>query len=129
MEQLKTSLFATISMIIVRSNYLFAIVCWVEDGVAAFAMLRQRALRVYQTEKTVPMMSEPASFFCMLQKANIYRLQKNKAVASRQPFLFGWKMGFEPTTFGTTIRRSNQLNYIHRVRSAKVSPIFLSTKF
>jgi hypothetical protein len=26
----------------------------------------------------------------------------------------GWKMGLEPTTFGTTIRRSNRLNYIHR---------------
>ena len=29
--------------------------------------------------------------------------------------LFGWKMGLEPTTFGTTIRRSNRLSYIHRV--------------
>ena len=27
----------------------------------------------------------------------------------------GWKMGLEPTTFGTTIRRSNRLSYIHRV--------------
>lgn len=25
----------------------------------------------------------------------------------------GWMMGFEPTTSGTTIRRSNQLNYNH----------------
>lgn len=24
-------------------------------------------------------------------------------------------MGFEPTTFGTTIRDSNQLSYIHRM--------------
>ena len=31
----------------------------------------------------------------------------------------GWKMGFEPTTFGTTIRHSNQLSYIHHtVRSS-----------
>ncbi len=30
---------------------------------------------------------------------------------------FGWKMGFEPTTFGTTIRHSNQLSYIHHIGS------------
>ena len=29
--------------------------------------------------------------------------------------LLGWKMGFEPTTNGTTIRYSNQLSYIHRL--------------
>ena len=38
-----------------------------------------------------------------------------------QPFLFGWKMGFEPTTFGTTIRHSNQLNYIHRMMNCKIN--------
>ncbi len=27
----------------------------------------------------------------------------------------GWKMGFEPTTFGTTIRHSNRLSYIHHL--------------
>ncbi len=27
---------------------------------------------------------------------------------------FGWLMGFEPTTNGTTIRYSNQLSYSHR---------------
>ena len=28
---------------------------------------------------------------------------------------YGWKMGFEPTTFGTTIRHSNRLSYIHHI--------------
>ncbi len=28
-------------------------------------------------------------------------------------FLMGWEMGFEPTIFGTTIRRFNQLSYTH----------------
>ena len=30
-------------------------------------------------------------------------------------FLFGWKTGFEPATSGTTIQRSNQLSYNHRL--------------
>lgn len=27
----------------------------------------------------------------------------------------GWKTGLEPATFGTTIRHSNQLSYIHHI--------------
>lgn len=27
----------------------------------------------------------------------------------------GWEMGFEPTIFGTTIRRFNQLSYTHHM--------------
>ncbi len=35
--------------------------------------------------------------------------------------LLGWKKGLEPSTFGTTIRRSNQLSYIHHVtRSCRI---------
>jgi hypothetical protein len=33
-----------------------------------------------------------------------------KAALQQPYFIGGWNMGFEPTTFGTTIRRSNQLS-------------------
>ncbi len=33
------------------------------------------------------------------------------------PLAFGWKMGFEPTTLGTTILYSNRLSYIHHTDS------------
>jgi hypothetical protein len=39
-----------------------------------------------------------------------------------QPLFFGWKTGLEPATFGTTIRRSNRLNYIHRFVECKIIP-------
>ena len=38
-----------------------------------------------------------------------------KSLAIARLSNFGWKMGFEPTTFGTTIRHSNQLSYIHHL--------------
>ena len=37
------------------------------------------------------------------------------------PALLGWKKGLEPSAFGTTIRRSNQLSYIHHVDTDPVS--------
>ena len=42
-------------------------------------------------------------------------MHNKKSLAVARLSNFGWKMGFEPTTFGTTIRHSNRLSYIHHV--------------
>ena len=45
--------------------------------------------------------------------STIYKVFVFYALSSPAPP--GWTKGLEPSTFGTTIRRSNQLSYIHRV--------------
>jgi hypothetical protein len=46
------------------------------------------------------------------------RTHEAPAAMGRRGLLQGWKTGLEPATSGTTIRRSNQLSYIHRVTSS-----------
>ena len=47
-------------------------------------------------------------------------MQIKKPLSNAKRFIkFGWKMGFEPTTFGTTIRHSNRLSYIHHIDSSR----------
>ena len=43
----------------------------------------------------------------------ICKNEKGTSDFSKVPVLLGWEMGFEPTVFGTTIRRFNQLSYTH----------------
>ena len=41
------------------------------------------------------------------------KIKKDISDYSEMPVYLGWEMGFEPTIFGTTIRRFNQLSYTH----------------
>ena len=58
-------------------------------------------------------MSLPAIGFFM-PVGEVWRHKKSRL--SLQSAFQGWKKGFEPSTFGTTIRHSNQLSYIHHLR-------------
>ena len=44
-----------------------------------------------------------------------YRYNKKPHNFRCKVYLLGWKMGFEPTTLGTTILYSNRLSYIHHL--------------
>ena len=46
----------------------------------------------------------------------LHKHNKKALLKMRKAFInVGWEMGFEPTIFGTTIRRFNQLSYTHHV--------------
>ena len=49
----------------------------------------------------------PKQFIEKLQSTNI----KQKGGRNRSPFCFALQVGLEPTTYGLTVRRSNQLSY------------------
>ncbi|GEM_PF-2695702 len=49
-----------------------------------------------------------------------YSFQASKIKKPGLSGLVGWKMGLEPTPSGTTIQRSNQLSYVHRLSGAKI---------
>ena len=56
-----------------------------------------------------------------------YPMHVLKNIAWDTSHLLGWKKGLEPSTFGTTIRRSNQLSYIHRLTRCKSSTFSKNT--
>ena len=54
-------------------------------------------------------------------------MKNNKAqqcILQHVGLLNGWKMGFEPTTPGTTNQCSNQLSYIHHLAVANIENVF-----
>ena len=65
---------------------------------------------------------------CFIQKdfqtilVHLHKHNKKAFLEMRKAFInVGWEMGFEPTIFGTTIRRFNQLSYTHHIKVARLT--------
>ncbi len=67
-------------------------------------------------------------FFKDKRIVTIDEKQKALQLLCKAFFLSGSLMGFEPTTFGTTIRRSNQLSYKLHFGAAKIYASYLISK-
>lgn len=51
----------------------------------------------------------------VIEEGSAMASNKKSSLKQGASTAFGWKTGFEPATSGTTIQRSNQLSYNHRV--------------
>ena len=127
-----------------RCRHLIASFAWVEDGIGYYADKSapfnafplcspqghyQAALR----NKLLCHIFCPPYALCM-QACNAVRMTKGVVADTLLLRLLGWKMGFEPTTLGTTILYSNRLSYIHHLicfpnRCANIHTFFVSPKF
>ena len=57
----------------------------------------------------------------------LHKHNKKALLKARKAFInVGWEMGFEPTIFGTTIRRFNQLSYTHHISNTPLRCYIIS---
>ncbi len=59
---------------------------------------------------------------------HLHKHNKKAFLEMRKAFInVGWEMGFEPTIFGTTIRRFNQLSYTHHISNTPLRCYIINT--